>query len=403
MKKTIYLICFLLLGLGAVSCQKEKITAEPVSSQEPIVFSARTPETKGLNPLNVLSELASQDFSVSAWYAAPGESFDENSKPFIVNHRFGTLASTEEAEAPTTVWQGIARDQDANKTPDPVYYPLDGTLSFFCYAPYRENGEDASIQIIHNPEEDITSNLKNYLPGSPLLRFMPEKTITKQLDFVAATPVLNWEKGNGTIPLDFTQHLTTQLQFMCDFVGTKNEEEQILISNIQVLNVINSEYLYFTKVGNQLGYQWCNDISPVNGTREMPRNIPYILSVKDNTLSQSFLSRHDDNENTYTHVNGNNNGRMYVLPQTFKAESLAGLESPPQLKITYRIMVGTESVEENTLSYDLTGTKDWLIGQGVAYYITIGVAERKILNLNAVITNWVDAGNMQGDPEELLY
>ncbi len=398
MKKIIYRIIYLsLLGIGGVSCQKEGMT-EPVSSREAIEFSARTIGTKGQLPLTHLDNLAAQDFSISAWYTKDGETFGTQSKAYLINHRFGTMDNQTSDE---TVWQGIARNPENNeKSPDPVYYPLGGTLSFFSFAPYRELSETSDIRLVPNPEETVTEQLSGYQPGSPLIIFTPAESAAKQIDFVAAAPVLDRKKEDGVVPLDFTRHLTTNIQFYCKYQGSVNTgEEKVLIKSIWIHNVIGSEYLYFTKNGEDLGYQWSSTVSP-EGNDSMPLK-SYSLTIDNLELTNNaYLSSTDS-----TLVNSQVTGRMYLLPQDIPDDksSVFDEDSDPYLQITYQVLNGqNEIVDENILVYDLRGTKDWPLGQTVAYHVTINVAQRKVLNITARILDWEDAGNTH-EPTELMY
>ena len=396
MKKTTYLICIPFLGLACASCQKDNV-AEPISPKEAIVFSARTLETKGQPQLNVLEELALQDFSVSAWYSKNEKSFGEDSKHYISNHRFGTLDTQISA---STQWQGIARNSNGDKSPDPVYYPLDGSLSFFCYAPYRDKDEFSDILIKNDPDESITSRLTNYLPNSPLIQFTPEENVANQIDFVVADPVLDWKKEDGDIVLDFTKHLTTNLRFLCKYSGSVNaESERIIIKTIWIQNVIGSEFLYFTKEGDALGHQWSSTVSP-DGTGSMPPR-SYVLSIENNSLKdRTFLSDTD-----FTYINYETTGQLYLLPQAFPDRTpTMDPASDPQLHITYEIWDNQNNpIETNTLKFDLRGTEPWPMGKTLAYEITIGVAERKNLNIiKAVIVDWTNAENNH-QQEEILY
>jgi len=404
MKKTIYLICFSLLGLGSVSCQKEK-AMEIASYGEAIAFTARTPETKGVAPLNDLGDLAIQDFSVSAWYSPEGEEFGSDSKYYISNHRFGTLDGG-------TTWQGISKDGDT-KSSAPVYYPLSGSLSFFSYAPFIEITEDSSVHIIDKPDPAITSQLTDYLSGSPLINYKPETDLRKQVDFVAASPVLNWEKENGLVPLSFSNHLTTRLRFYCNYTGTLNAEEEIFVTSIQLTNIIGSEYLYFTLEGDQMGYKWCDSISPEDGTANMPL-VSYRISndeIDEDDLNPARLvntklsTPTDASHPNFLFVNDTQEGKMYVLPQSFSPRDGEHDEtSDPTLFLTYQIRNSEGvAVEENILKYDLRGTEAWRTGETVSYKITIGVAARKELYVTTVaINDWIDAENTQ-EPAELLY
>ena len=405
MKKTIYLICFSLMGMGIISCQKEKMTAGPTPSRDAIVFSTHAPETKGSSPLNSLYDLKDQDFSVSAWYSPNEATFGDGSeKAYLVNHRFGTLDAT---ISERTIWQGVYKVSEIEKKADPVYYPLDGSLSFFCYAPYRELSESTDIQLIPNPEGAITSQLTNYLPNSPLIRFTPNAIPSNQFDFVAGEPVLNWEKGDGVVPLDFTKHLTTRLRFYCDYNGSLNDEEKVIVTSIQLANVIGSEYLFFTKdADGSLGHQWCNDISPEDGSDTMPLVSYQLSSARDELVKNVYLKKHTTNDQ-FTWINYTQDGRMYVLPQAFppkEDDDSVDEDTDPVLYVSYEIHNSEGAmIEQNNVRYDLRGSLAWEMGKTMAYYITLGVKDRKDLNVISVtIEDWIDSKN-QHEPEEILY
>jgi len=242
-------------------CTKEQQRALPVASSEPIVFSTVTPQTKGMPELFTLERLAAQDFSVSAWYTPEGATFGagSTSTSYLFNRRFGTLDT-----GPWTHWQGITRT--GGKAADPAYYPLDGTLSFFCYAPYQEDVTSASdVYLISDPPQAV-KELPNFIPGSPVIRFQPEASSEYQIDFIAAPALLDVNRTSSAIPLDFTKHLTTQLRFYINYIGTVSEGEGIKVSQILIQNVISSEYLYFTESGGTRGIEWCTTISPEDGS-----------------------------------------------------------------------------------------------------------------------------------------
>lgn len=397
MKKTLYIISCSLLILGGISCQKEKIASGAHASQDPIEFSVETCGTKGQKELNHEDELVEQDFSVSAWYSAEGEEFRDGATHYIANHRFGTLDNK-------ATWRGIARS-GSEKTPDPVFYPLAGDLSFFCYAPYRDPAEFQDITIDDNPPEGI-KNKDNYLPGSPVILFSPESSAARQIDFVAAEPILNWSKSDGIVPLDFTKHMTTKLQFWCKYEGIVNDEEKVMIDNIQIGNVIGSEYLYFTDNNGILGHQWCSDVPP-EGSTQMPLST-YSLSIENHELkngADAYLAT-----DIYKFVNSEITGKVYLLPQKMPARPEVPEDetdeevSFPYLQISYIILnEENKEVEKNTLKYDLRGTMDWPEGKTVAYEITVNVAQRKMLVVNSIVIKpWEDAGN-QHTEEEILY
>ena len=376
MSKILHILFFFALAAVAAACRKEAAPAPQV----PVEFSALVPEAKGAPQLTTLERLAAQHFSVSAWYTPEGECFGAASRPYIRNHRFGLDGAT---------WRGIT----AAGTADPVYYPLDGTLSYFCYAPYRaDTGATSDICLTFEPDQAVTDRLPHYLPGSPLVCFTPEATPATQIDFIAATPLLDVGRGAGSIPLDFTAHLTTDVQFWCKYSGSLDAEEGVVISRIAIRDVIGSEYLYFTEEGGVQGHAWCSSISPLDGGAEMPV-ASYILSTQSRDLitEDPYLDGL-----TAKWVNNTINGRLYLLPQTLPAGAC--------LDVTYVVKNrGADSnLDENVVSLPLSGTPDWPAGKTVRYTITVAVADRRDVGLSVSITDWAGAGNTHPG-QELMY
>lgn len=387
-----FFACTIAFGVLA-ACRKEFPSGltKPQASDEAIAFSAGTPRTKGAPQLSTLERLAAQDFSVNAWYTPDGETFGAESISYIRNHRFGTLS--EGPDYSTATWQGITRT--GGKAASPVYYPIDGTLSYYCFAPYRENvSETSDVQFIYEPETTITDQLSFYIPHSPLICFTPSASPATQIDFIAATPVLDVVRGGGPVPLDFTNHLTTDIQFWCKYAGSLNDNEGVMISQMVIRDVISSEYLYFTESAGTLGFSWCSTVSPEDGGAVMPVS-SYSLSIVTSDLitENPYLSSSEAK-----HVNNTINGRLYLLPQTLPAGAC--------LDLTY-VVKNTASggtLDENMVSIPLSGSgaAAWPMGKTVKYTITIGVAERKDVTLSASIVDWADAGNSHTD-QELLY
>lgn len=374
----------LALVLLETACSKETAVVKgPIPSDMPIEFGV--PQTKGAPQLTTLERLAAQDFSVSAWYTPEGETFSPGSVLYIENRRFGTLDNVN-----YSLWQSISRE--GGLAADPVYYPLDGSLTFFCYAPYRADVSNASdVQLIYEPESSITSQLSNYMAGSPLICFTPSESPSNQIDFIASVPQLDAVRSEGAVELDFTHHLTTDVQFWVKYLGTVNEGEGVMISQIVIRDVIGSEYLYFTDSFGVPGYSWNSTISP-NGGVTMPVS-SYVLRSSTNELisENAYLE-----SSTPKYVNETINGRLYLLPQT--------LPSGAYLDITYVVKnVSSGAImDENTVSCSLYGTTAWPIGKTVKYTITIGVADRKDVTLEANILDWQDSGNTHS-VQELLY
>lgn len=368
----------LALCLSVVSCSKEPADKKlPVASSHPVEFQATNLRTKGADALSDLDRLAAQKFSVSAWYTPDAESFGSSSTLYIKNHSFGRLADK---------WRGVSSEGDA----DPVYYPLDGTLTYFCYAPYRADVSSASdVYVDYSPDPLITSQLEDYLPYSPLISFTPSENPGTQIDFIAATPLVDKHRSTETLTLDFTHHLTTNVQFWVKKAGTVFSGEKVQISRIEIHDVINEEYLYFTETAGIFGFQWCGNVSPVDGSSTMPLGA-YVLSTATGDLitEDPYLS-----DAAYKHVNNTINGCLYLLPHTIPAGAY--------LDLTYIIKNAQGvNIEENIVRVPLTGT--WPVGRIIKYNITVNVATRKVVELTTEITPWVTSGNSHA-PQEIMY
>lgn len=376
-----------LLVLLLTACGRERQPVVPVPSKEPIVFSPRTSEeTKGKHPLVSLDLLADQRFSVSAWYTPENETFGSSSVLYFGNHQFGTLDKVNFSS-----WQGTFGTGN-EEVADPLYYPLDGTLSYFCYAPYREDVSSSSsdIQVLYNPGNEITDLLPdNYLSGSPIIRFRPFTAVTSLIDFLAAKPVLDANRNGGPVALDFTEHLTTFIEFYIKYTGNVDPSEGITVSSITLRNVIGDEFMYFTDTDGTLGHAWCSDVSPVDNTSTMPR-ASYTLSNSD--LKGDYLD-----PVTPLYINETLNGRLYLLPQVLPTDSW--------LDIVYNVKSRGNGwvLDENIVSIPLNGTTPWPQGKIIRYTITITIADRsEVAITNIQIIDWVDALN-DHTAEEITY
>ena len=370
----------LILGIAlcAASCRKEP-SVTPDTGRCPVEFEVAD-VTKGMPTLSTLERLAAQDFSVSAFYSPEGEAFGNASSPYVRNHRFGLDGST---------WRGITRS--GGLAADPIFYPLDGTLSYFCYAPYRADVSDASdVYVNYAPDASVTARMPGYLPGSPLICFTPSANAYNQIDFIAAIPVVDVHRTDGIVPLDFTHHLTTAVQFWFKYTGVVLPGEGVLIDRIEIRNVNSSEYLYFTERNRELGFAWCDDISPVDGSSTLPRTT-YTLTNASSALTNSFLTK-----TAPIYVNETINGSLYLLPQVLPADA--------ELEIRYLIKDRSNGalIDENVVTVPLFGTPDWPVGKTVRYTFTLDIPNRQIVDVSTDITDWVGSGNTHS-PQELMY
>ena len=410
---TVCSLCAALLLLSSCTKVPETGLCAAVASDVPVTFAVGGQQTKSLGPITTLAALAEQDFSVSAWYSPEGGVFNAASVKYFSNHRFGYV--TDALEGETTFpesWQGVnAHGSTGAVTADAVYWPLDGTLSFFCYAPYRAGSADI---VLEEPVTDagIISRLPDYLPGSPLIRVTPPLSAADQFDFLAAPPVLDRSRtdAGGKFPLDFSQHRMTQVEFWFAYKGTLQSDpgitatfEQARVSSIEIRNVVGSRYCYFTEAPDRtLGCTWSANVSPTDpadaGT-ELPKTTYRLVSAIGGELKTGLDASLEDIQEggDYRFINDTPTGHLFLLPQTLPADA--------QLVINYAILnlyAGTRVTETVTLDLAAGSVTEWPAGKVVRYLLTLDLPERSVVGVKTQIIPWEDAG-VPYYKQELLY
>lgn len=422
MTKTCSLMAVALGALLLFSCSKEPA----VPSGHPIEFSLDRTSTKGQAAITTLAALAAQDFSVSAWYAPKGESFHDeagaHAVAYISNHRFGYIkASGEDNSYANHPWQGVNRSGN-NLSARPAYWPLDGTLSFFCYAPCRADAAAATPSdpdvrdIVLEPavtDAGIISRLPDYLPGSPLIRVSPKLSAPDQVDFLAAPPLLDRRRTDGAFPLDFSAHRMTRVEFMFNETGfvyptgtvPEGEEIAVRVTSISLKNVIGTKYLYFTETQPyQTGCAWSGEVSPADpatAAAGFPRATYQITGAAKElrTIAQynaRYVNVPERNAANDNHLAlQTNQGLLFLLPQ--KLPDDAELEVVYALVEQHGLPVVSEIV---TCSLPLSSLDTWPEGKVVRYKITLNVPARGVSDVVAQAYDWDDSGNDHN--EELM-
>jgi len=418
----------LTVALAAAACTKDLSHSgldpeSPAASEAPIEFAVGG-GTKGQAPITSLAALAEQDFSVSAWYSPQGETFDVpggTAVKYITNHRFGYVTSDLAGETTfPNPWQGVAPHASAGMVnPNPVYWPLDGTLTFFSYAPYRA---DAALETLPVPDTrdivlepavtdaGIISRLPGYLIGSPLLRVTPAASVADQVDFLCAPPALDRTSAGGSLPLDFSRHRMTQVEFWFAYKGPLQSDpsqtqtfEQARVSSIEIQNVVGSKYMYFTETTPYLtGNTWSDTVSPAdpaNSTAELPKTTYLLKSTEGGELKTGLDASLEDIENggAYRFINDTPAGHLYLLPQTLPAGA--------RLVINYTILnlyAGTRVSEVVTWNLDAGTVTAWPEGKVVRYLITLDLPARGSVGVKTLVIPWEDSGNVHNE-QELLY
>ena len=403
------------LLLVAVACSKvpEGERRVPAASDVPVAFAVSGQPTKALAPITTLAALAAQDFSVSAWYSPEGEIFDgEHDVKYIENHRFGYVTSDLSAETTfPNAWQGVAPHAAAGiVNANPVYWPVDGALSFFCYAPYRTG--DADI-VLEDPVTDagVAARLPDYLTGSPLIRVTPPAAAADQFDFLASPALLDCRRDEaaGAFPLDFSKHRMTQVEFWFAYKGTLQNDpsqtqtfEQARVSSIEIRNVVGSKYCYFSEAPDRTpGCAWSENVSPADPAdagAALPKATYRLVSATGGELKTGLDASLEDIEEggDYRFINDTPTGHLFLLPQTLPADA--------KLVVNYAILnlyAGTRVSEVVTLDL-ASGLSEWPEGKVVRYLLTLDLPERGVVGVKTQIIPWEDAGIPYYE-QEMLY
>ena len=421
-------ISFLLAAaLGALlpfSCAKDPAGV----SGHPVEFSLDHSSTKGQTPITTLAALAAQDFSVSAWYTPEGEIFeaaDAHPVAYIRNHRFGYIkASGEDNSYANHAWQGVNRANNNSLSANPVYWPLDGTLSFFCYAPYRANAAAATppdpderdiVLEAHVTDDGILSRLPGYLPGSPLIRVTPMLSAASQADFLCAPALLDVDRVDvaGEILLDFSKHRMTRVEFWFNETGftyptgsvPEGEEVAVRVMSISVKDIIGSRYLYFTAPASAgTGCAWSGEVSPAapaDAAAAFPLATYKITGNARELKTIAYFNAQQVNVPVRNAANDNHislhtaQGLLFLLPQ--KLPDNAELEIVYALVEQHGLPVVSEIV---TCPLPSASLDTWPEGKVVRYKLTLDIPARGVSSVVAQAYDWDDSGNTHN--EELM-
>ncbi len=400
----------IVITLFLVACTKDDY---PVSFSAPIEFGIGEEATKGLTPITTLAELARRDFSVSAWNTPQGETFGEASVKYFENHRFGYITDDPDHDAFTGSWRGVAAHAATTgaTTANPVYYPLAGTLSYFCYAPYRSDAAmlpapepDVRDIVLTEPVTDgaVRSRLPGYLGGSPLLRYTPAAAAPDQVDLLVAPPLLDRSRDDdgGRIPLDFGRHRLTQVKFAFNYSGELRHPEFICVTDIELRPVVGSAYLYFAETAPRtVDCRWTTERSAADPFTEAPLpRVSYRLDESDGTLltgvGAEVPARNAANDNHLPVCT--DAGILYLLPQALTDEV--------ELQVSYVICEqhGVPlAAEVTTVPLKTASMGAWPAGRQVRYLLTLNVPAHQVSGIVAQVHDWEDAGNSH-TPEQLL-
>ena len=393
----------------------------PVPSDEPIAFAVDAEATKGAAQLVTIDALKAVDFSVSAWYTPEGDTFEADgahSIKYLENHRFGFLNGA---------WRGVIRN-NTTLSPNYVYWPLDGTLTFFCYAPYRADAvldtppvPDEREIVLTLPPADMATREPDWLVGSPMIRVTPaaaDETAANQVDFLAAPALLDNRRtdAGGVIPVDFSSHRMTRVYFGFNYSGELLASEHAYVESIELRNIVSSRNLYYTEATPYvMNCAWSDTVSPddPNNAHTWPDDWPranYRIvqgsvspAVEKGLITgtDSFLPKYDPNDlvnypQVYKPV-CTEQGVFCLLPQDLPADAT----------LTVRYVTSEQhgvpmTADEITVNLRPV-LASWPAGKQVYYKMTLNIPNHQISGLTAQVEGWDDSYNVHSSQELLPH
>lgn len=264
---------------------------------------------------------------------------------------------------------------------DVCYWPFNGKLSFFAYAPYISS--------------TFLQFASDYVSGYPRMTYSPTTNVTDQPDFCLATPVLDRHSSGEPIPLVF-HHSLSQVVFSANYAGDfpaiiTSSPLYVKVDNIRICNVIGKKTV--TMSSGTPCFDWQDDAECPDGDRVsylLDRSLNHQLNDIELPKATDPVS---DNYMELTTVDGVANGVMYLLPQTMDKGEV-------YLELTYGYyeMVDTkETLRASARTSCPLPAVDWEPTKSYRYRFTINLAANSIVNPSIMVETWKDVNNTESN------
>ena len=216
----IFLAATLLLG----ACTQEEGTNEFPQENIPISFSGNVPVMRSVKEYTTTSDL--ETIGVFAYFTHGNFNEDTATPNFMYNQLVGKQTDGTWSYSPVKFWPD-------NSTTDKI--------SFFAYAPYIN--ETASSNFFVQDKE--SSN------GFPMLSYTVPTAENKQIDFLAATPVMNQNNGNVSFKL---RHTLTKINV---YVKSNDDTEGKSVTFFSITGIKSGILTYYTPTtDSDKGWLW---------------------------------------------------------------------------------------------------------------------------------------------------
>lgn len=313
----------------AVSCVRVQ---EGMSSLPALPISWRTVETKAASPFP-----EDRTFISYAWFSLPdGETWSDGSnEPRLY---------IDGAEI-------LYHDADGWHAGSPFFWPLEGTLSFFSYAPFDMPESDGGGSGVSVTKDGVRLDNWNVLDddGKP-----------KNIDFMVADPAkdLTATGAAGGVPTLF-RHTMTRVRV--NIIDDGSSESEIEITSITLNDIYCTGSYAAGSWGSTSARSNLNDISlplPAITTIGAGLRTDYVIMLPQNLLAVSDNEHDEDRE-------------------------------APSMTIIYSNPADPGTTTANIKFADWLGSSYWTAGHDITYTVTFGSSTDPI-DFGAEVGDWTD-------------
>ena len=345
--------------------------------------------TRGLDEIDNSTDrgIIPQRYGVFAWRNAENVPFDPVSNPmdlYMDNHDteyLRTLASE------NTYWHGNPS----------VFWPSFDRLNFFAYAPYmaKVHADESGVPPLVFPSEDYTA-------GMPRATYTPNAVVNSQVDLCIGTPRFDRTKNDNPVPLTF-KHALTRVRLYVRLIGTTSQSTQPRDYEYRVTNAVLSGIVgtnTFTYQDNAtLPYVW--DAIPASVPRDAVYNLRWDTTPACQ-LTVNWLKFVGDSgigpgvTDPYTWITAPDNGRMYLIPQSITSD--ASLKLNISMYRPNAASIANSALQSVLPPFNVSLPTDtaWEAGRTVSYLITVDITKLVVVDIRAMVSEWIDAGNTHG-------
>ena len=336
----ILLALSLLLG----ACSGEENTDELPQGNIPIGFSGDIPETRATKEYTTTDNL--ENIGVFAYFTCGNFNESTATPNFMYNQLVAKQSSGKWTYNPVKFWPD-------NSTTDKI--------SFFAYAPYVNEAGNS------NPSFQD----KGTASGFPVLSYTVPTAENKQIDFLAATPIMNQNSGNISFKL---YHTLTKVNV---YVKSNDNTDEKSVTFFSITGMKNGTLTYYAPTTeNNKGWKWtypssCEKETFTTDITNFP--VPNTISEEKKLLATFFLLPAGQGSKfniSYQYITKDNNNN--TITQTIKMEnqSLPSTDNwKPGASVGYTIGIARKTIsvmpengpvswEEETENETVNGTEE---------------------------------------------